>query len=76
MFQILSLGLIALAVVYMDDFALSKQYAGLQFIEASTLLIVVGALSFIASLGGCFCYKNRNPKIICAVSTVFKLLID
>ncbi|XP_071050752.1 tetraspanin-5-like [Onthophagus taurus] len=63
-FSILSVALIALGIVYGDELGLLKRYVGLEFLELPTLLIVLGCLSFAASLLGCYCARNNNQKLL------------
>ncbi|KRT84644.1 Tetraspannin, partial [Oryctes borbonicus] len=62
-FSILSVALIALGVVYVDDLELPKKYIGLDFFELPTLLIVLGSLSFVASLAGCYCARTDSQRL-------------
>ncbi|KAK9693602.1 Tetraspanin family [Popillia japonica] len=62
-FSILSVALIALGVVYVDDLVLPKKYIGLDFFELPTLLIVLGSLSFVASLAGCYCARTDSQRL-------------
>lgn len=59
-FSILSIALIALGVVYIDGVWWPNDFASLNFIQLPILLIILGSLSFLVSLAGCYCSRSNN----------------
>jgi hypothetical protein len=67
--QILSVSLIALGVVYVDELWWPRRYVGLDFIQLPTLLIVLGSLSLAMAVAGCLCAKTYSRVVLLLVST-------
>ncbi|KAK4876367.1 hypothetical protein RN001_012789 [Aquatica leii] len=61
-FAILSVALIALSVIYSDKLSSVKLYVDELFINFPTLVLVLGILSFILSMFGCFCARSTNRR--------------
>jgi hypothetical protein len=70
--QILSVSLIALGVVYVDELWWPRRYVGLDFIQLPTLLIVLGSLSLAMAVAGCLCAKTYSRVVLLLVSTQLK----
>jgi len=75
-FSILSLALIALAVVYYRDLTPINLYiVDDNFFYLPAVLIVLGILSFISSIFGCYFVKNRNKTLIKLLVVLLTLLL-
>lgn len=70
----LGIALIALGIVYTDDLWWLHNYIAIDFVHLSTLIIILGCLSFALSVIGCFCVKSENLKFFHVVRLYFILL--
>ncbi|KAJ8917820.1 hypothetical protein NQ315_010729 [Exocentrus adspersus] len=59
-FGVLSICLIALGIVYIDELGWPRRYIGLDFLELPTLIIILGGLSLVLAVVGCICAKSFN----------------
>ncbi|KAJ8975797.1 hypothetical protein NQ317_005179 [Molorchus minor] len=59
-FGVLSVCLVALGVVYVDELGWPRRYIGLDFLELPTLIIILGAVSLVLAVAGCICAKSYN----------------
>ncbi|XP_018567949.1 tetraspanin-9-like [Anoplophora glabripennis] len=59
-FGVLSVCLIALGVVYVDELGWPRRYIGLDFLELPTLVIILGGLSLVLAVVGCICAKSYS----------------
>lgn len=64
----LSVALVALGVVYLNDTWWPKRYVGTAFVHMPIFLIILGCLSFIASLVGCYVTRIKNRRSLIIVS--------
>ncbi|KAJ3644265.1 hypothetical protein Zmor_026931 [Zophobas morio] len=75
LFGILSVSLIALGVVYIDELWWPRRYVGLDFIELPTLLIVLGSLSLAMALAGCVCAKTYSRTLLLTFAVVLFIIL-
>lgn len=64
----LSIALVALGIVYLNDSWWPKEYVAPAFVHLPKLLIILGCLSFLASFAGCYISRTNNMKHLRMVS--------
>ncbi|RZC34181.1 tetraspanin-33-like [Asbolus verrucosus] len=74
-FGILSISLIALGVVYIDELWWPRRYIGLDFLELPTLLIILGSLSLLMAIAGCLCAKTYNRNLLLAFGGILFIIL-
>ncbi|CAH1378586.1 hypothetical protein MTP99_002411 [Tenebrio molitor] len=75
LFGILSVSLIALGVVYVDELWWPRRYVGLDFIQLPTLLIVLGSLSLAMAVAGCLCAKTYSRVVLLLFAGVLLVIL-
>ncbi|XP_019866393.1 uncharacterized protein LOC109595484 [Aethina tumida] len=74
-FGVLSISLISLGVVYMDDLWWPRRYVGLDFLALPTLVIILGSISFLMSIIGCWYAKTYNRKFFIGFICVLVVIL-
>lgn len=70
----LSMALVALGIVYLNDKWWPKEYVSPAFDYIPKLLILLGCLSFIASFVGCYISRRNNKRDLRVVSKRYVLI--
>lgn len=64
----MSISLIVLGIVYINELEWPRHYIGIDFVELPTLIIILGSLSFLLAIVGCLCAKSYNKPFYILVS--------
>lgn len=66
----LGIALIALGIVYTDDLWWLHNYIAIDFVHLSTMIIILGCLTFGLSVIGCCCVKSEKMKFFHVVRLI------
>ncbi|XP_044272136.1 leukocyte surface antigen CD53-like [Tribolium madens] len=75
LFGILSISLITLGAIYIDELWWPRRFVGLEFIEFPILLIILGSLSLIMAVVGCICAKTDNKTFLLTFAGVLSTIL-